>query len=376
MGKVKRFDIFLDNPSAVYFAGQLLSGRVVLMLSESMEMRGISLVLVGKGEVAWTESSTNSDNNSENTTYSASESYLNMTIGLFGNGERTSLPAGEHTFIFSCTLPQALPSSFEGPLGHVRYYCKSIINRPWKFDTVSKRLFTVNAVVDLNYETSAMNSASNHNEKYLCCFCCRSGPISASANINRIGYVPGEVILVNGEVSNFTRRHIDKTKAVLLAIVTYKAHSQNMRDVKVISEASQGAIPPGESDVWNAVPLRVPAVPPSGLTGCNIIDVHYEVNFIVDPSGPAFDLLVTLPIVVGTIPLRDFFNVYQTQPPRYKESLVYTPTAPPLLQYPDLPPPSYAESAFGKIDGREKDDNEYIFGNLTYTPSYMYYHVQ
>ena len=44
---------------------------------------------------------------------------------------------------------------------------------------------------------------------------------------------------------------------------------------------------------------------PLGLAGsCSIIDVQYSLEFHVDPSGPAIDLVVRIPIVVGTIPLQ------------------------------------------------------------------------
>ena len=41
MGKLKRFEIILYEPSAVYSAGTNLTGEVQLLLSSSMEMRGL-----------------------------------------------------------------------------------------------------------------------------------------------------------------------------------------------------------------------------------------------------------------------------------------------------------------------------------------------
>ena len=44
--------------------------------------------------------------------------------------------------------------------------------------------------------------------------------------------------------------------------------------------------------------------------GCNIIDVQYRLDFRVEPSGPAFDLLVSVPIVIGTIPLKQYIPTF------------------------------------------------------------------
>jgi len=40
MGKLTHFDIFLNNPSRVYYAGQNLDGTVIVDLNDAMKMRG------------------------------------------------------------------------------------------------------------------------------------------------------------------------------------------------------------------------------------------------------------------------------------------------------------------------------------------------
>ncbi len=42
MGKLQGFVIHLDNPSAVFQAGNTLTGNVVVDLSEPMKIRGLS----------------------------------------------------------------------------------------------------------------------------------------------------------------------------------------------------------------------------------------------------------------------------------------------------------------------------------------------
>ena len=70
--------------------------------------------------------------------------------------EAVDHPAGNHTYPFSLNLPHTLPSSFEGRKGYVRYFCKATIDRPWKFDSHTKRAFTVIHHLDLNMQPNSV----------------------------------------------------------------------------------------------------------------------------------------------------------------------------------------------------------------------------
>jgi hypothetical protein len=68
------------------------------------------------------------------------------------SGMTEMLPAGEHSFLFSMSLPNNLPSSFEGEYGYVRYTVKATLDRPWKFNHEVKATFTVLLHLDLNLD--------------------------------------------------------------------------------------------------------------------------------------------------------------------------------------------------------------------------------
>ena len=131
----------------------------------------------------------------------------------------------------------------------------------------------------------------------------------------------------------------------------YRATSKKRTERRVVSEVRRGQIPPGTSDYWEGVTMRVPALAPTKLAGsCSIIDVQYRLEFHVDPSGPAFDLVVGIPIIIGntcqllnvlqilfdgfsgTIPLQQYMPTFVAPPP-----LPYPATAPPPASY-DAPP--------------------------------------
>jgi len=65
------------------------------------------------------------------------------------------LQAGRHEFLFNFLLPTNVPSSFEGKVGHVRYIATAKIDKPWKFDHVTKAAFTVLRSLDLNLEDTS-----------------------------------------------------------------------------------------------------------------------------------------------------------------------------------------------------------------------------
>ncbi|KAK3098424.1 hypothetical protein FSP39_019320 [Pinctada imbricata] len=399
MGKLRVFDIVLDNHQGVYFAGQHVNGRVIVELDAPMKMRGM------------------------------------------GSGENNNLPQGQHAFPFSFILPPSLPSSFEGTWGYVRYTIKATIDKPWKFDHDTKRPFTVVALLDLNLQPNAMSATTNQATKMLCCLCCKSGPINGMFRIERMGYVPGEAIPFTAEIQNFSRAtcdvhvqlgmttmfhatsksrsdHKEVARVVhdevapgdssswggsrlaipalppsflvgcniidiryYLETTTFHATTKSRSDHKEVARVVHDEIAPGDSSSWGGSRLVIPALPPSFLVGCNIIDIRYYLELIIDPSGPAFKLHVPLEIIIGTIPLNAIVHQraqqqqYGLPPPQGAPhyGLSEGATAPPAPSAPEMPPPSYSDCVLGQVSIKDKEDNDYTRGDMNYTPKYPYY---
>ncbi|RCN40821.1 arrestin domain protein [Ancylostoma caninum] len=57
MGKLDRFDIVLNNPEEAYFAGQEISGKVVIEVKEPKKVNEILLELKGRARTYWTKHS-------------------------------------------------------------------------------------------------------------------------------------------------------------------------------------------------------------------------------------------------------------------------------------------------------------------------------
>ncbi|ELU02387.1 hypothetical protein CAPTEDRAFT_84449, partial [Capitella teleta] len=301
----------------VYTPGSTLQGQISLELAKPMQMRGIHLQFVGGADVGWSEQHTTGSGKNQQTVnrnYMSNERYFDHTLTLYGNGwyfnepsgasgTNPVHPAGRYQYPFHYILPQNLPSSFEGAFGSVCYWLKGTIDVPHKSNYKYKLAYTVLSSLDLNTRPNVRDPQSDLDYKNLCCCCCKSGPISAELRIDRSGYVPGEFIVLSGEVINGSNSTMKDNRVKLRMYTTFHATEKYRTETETISSMSKGKIKAGKSAVWNGEMFHIPPLPPSELANCSIIDIMYTIVLVVDPPGLSSDLEVPLEICIGTIPL-------------------------------------------------------------------------
>ncbi|XP_077989028.1 arrestin domain-containing protein 3-like [Glandiceps talaboti] len=385
MGKLKNYDIVFDWNREVYNIGDIVAGHVAIELSDSLQCRGVRVRFRGMGRVHWTESEGSGDNR-KTVHYSAESVFFDETVTVWGkekgeSGDNPTLHAGTHQFPFRFQLPTSgLPYSFEGTAyGYVRYTVKSNIDRPWKFDHNTKRAFTVTGIpVDLNRYPDSMFAQQDEDQKTVCCLCCATGPITMTATTDRKGYVSGEIISVGMDVDNVSSRDINDSEAALVQKCKFTAfrhghgwrHTRTTKEkVSIIKGMGCG---PNDKISWRGQPLPIPPIPASGLEGFEFIDIEYCVKFEADISNTPFDLDVSIPVTIGTIPLQQVYSNFTIPLQPFPD-----PTAPPLPP-PDSganlpPPPSYAALYSGEKSIKDDEDNDYLFGQSDFAPKYTYY---
>ena len=54
---------------------------------------------------------------------------------------------------------------------------------------------------------SVTEPVTTNNSKQFGCLCCTSGPLSATVNVPRVGYAPGEAIPVSTEIEKWESAH-------------------------------------------------------------------------------------------------------------------------------------------------------------------------
>ena len=64
----------------------------------------------------------------------------------------------------------------------------------------------------------------------------------------------------------------------LVEHVRYMTPRKNKNETRVVAEIKRGAIGPGESDMWEGVVMRVPAVPPTNLAGTVFPQLVYSIK--------------------------------------------------------------------------------------------------
>ena len=52
---IENFSITLDNPSGVFYAGQVVSGRIQFVVTKQYESDGAFVKFLGMAEVHWSE---------------------------------------------------------------------------------------------------------------------------------------------------------------------------------------------------------------------------------------------------------------------------------------------------------------------------------
>ncbi|KAI1728827.1 arrestin domain-containing protein 17 [Ditylenchus destructor] len=314
MVKLERFDIEFNNPEHAYFAGQEVSGKIIIETREDKRINEILLEIKGRAKTYWTKHTGKSRRHCScsepyfceqfNTHYTHRFTTSNADPGSSSpdpDNDRAKpakgriLPAGVHEIPFSYTLPKTLPSSFEGEFGFVRYTCRAICERPWDFDIVSRRAFTVIGIEDINEDPQALepSSASNSMQHHQLC-CIRQGEVSVEIKLERAGYTPGEQILLSGKIANCSRRLIKSACLRLRQHVTYRAKTFSGVDhtkqiSREVAKLEKREIQPGTEQYWTQEKIVIPSVTPR-LSKCKIIEASSSAK-------------ASLPIVVGTIPL-------------------------------------------------------------------------
>ncbi|XP_034943031.1 arrestin domain-containing protein 17 isoform X2 [Chelonus insularis] len=376
---LKDFRIIFDNPWSTYYPGQTVTGRVILALDSPKKLRGVNIKIKGEANTCWAtdRQQLNQEGRYENEsqTVTGHEEYFNIQYYLLGSpsGEEMELPAGEHSYPFSCTLPPNLPSSFEHDYGHVRYTVKAIIDRPWKFDHEVKIAFTVVSNFDLNKEARATEPVHLEMSKTFCCLCCGSPPLKVNVILPVKGYVPGQMMSIRVNVDNQSGIVVDTIKCILRKVITFKARSPRAEtriEKQIVAEVSKGPVEANGSADYEQK-LEIPPLPPSNLTNCGIIDLEY--NFKVEACVAGWyhrNLRGNTLVFIGTVPLAS----YQTSilPPTTKVENAGGDFA--NSADPTYAPPSYEEYGWSVRSLRDPGESDHVMGiRGHFAPKYPVY---
>lgn len=240
--------------------------------------------------------------------YSGREDYMNVTTYLIGGPEANpqEIAPGQYQYNFQAVLPALLPTSFEAKHGSIRYIINVVVERPWKSNITYKVGFTVLKHLDLNYENPALKIPTKMEDQMsFYCGICRTNPLLLMASIPMSGYVSGQVILVSVQINNQSSIDVDQLTVSLVKIVFYNSQVPEKKtkvESETVTEMKCGKVQKRCATKFEQR-LNTPALPPSNLTYCRILNVSYEVHVTAKMSGFHSNPVIKIPVTIGTVPL-------------------------------------------------------------------------
>ncbi|EDV21381.1 uncharacterized protein TRIADDRAFT_59952 [Trichoplax adhaerens] len=265
-------------------------------------------------------------------------------------GRKFLMPVGRHHLKFKFQLPyNMLPSSYEGGVNcYIRYTITATMIRPWAYDYITTKAFTILEKIDINLPDLKVLAGSEDFVSGSGCFSCLSTPIKLSATTDRTGYCSGENIKVCISIENTARKRLREVVIKLIQNVMFIANDLVWNNQKVYEKIRINNITKtGDRIEWTDQLIPIPCLPPSSKA-CRTIRLHYAI-YVKATVWNGYNLTVKIPIIIGTKPLQDMFETNGSD-------AVY----------------KYRDCIDGKIDFLRKDSQQYFIGNHTFVPQYPF----
>ncbi|ETN61134.1 hypothetical protein AND_007215 [Anopheles darlingi] len=297
--KLTKFQIVLDRGTLLYLPGQVLSGRVLLETQGNTAVLGLHFHVLGECTVHVPKGRRDRSYDKEN--------YIDFRMKLLDDFDNKPilLSPGIHCFPFKLGLPVSLPSTFLGRHGWVQYYCKSSLQETSGITHKNQQVFIVLNPIDLNLEVPILSSPLEVNVDHRVGVGVIGGTIRCNVGLNKRAYVPGESILLTGEVHNRSNVTVKLLKYALIETVQYFVHGKLVhQERRELDAIVRDKIKSGTRDVLQHGHLPVPPLPPTNLLGCHLIKVQYSVCVLVEPNLMERQEAIRIPITLGTYPFR------------------------------------------------------------------------
>ncbi|KAL4612951.1 arrestin domain-containing protein 3-like [Arapaima gigas] len=341
--------------------GDILTGRVVVVVSKKTKIEVLLVKARGKAEVFWTE-----QHGDQTHHYHAKEKYLQMDQVILSRKKDTGdivLAPGSHVYPFAFEIPHGnMPSTFKGAHGSIEYKLEAKLSRSWRMPMRAKSPFTFQSKVNLTPEQLMSPQHGTITKKFKVF---TSGDITLNVTLDKSGFHQGEGIMVKVEVDNNTSRDIAPKFCVTQKQSFFAGRNRKLHMNKVLKTVGD----PIRSKSQQML-VEVLTLPPNlsvSILNCGILRVEYKLRVYLDvpyAKDPELKLpFVILPIHYNllptanpgpSVPLEAFGNTssieYETNPPSNPSGNAYPaapamfPPQPFLLQNSVLVPPPYAET--------------------------------
>ncbi|CAF0768165.1 unnamed protein product [Adineta ricciae] len=333
--------ISLDRTNPFYCSSEIVSGTVALSILQG-EVKANEIYITLTGEIGYTTTRTVSNSRGQSSTRTEYHHVPFYTAkGIFARPEpgqtELILSQGQYSWPFQISLTEYLPPTLNQPLAypHVRYYLQVIVDKPWyKPNTRETQYITVYPRVNLLQMPQCLISTyfGSQNRKN----------VILKGTLNKLGYVPGELITFTLDIENSRRvliQHIDLSMLQSFHIV------RNTRGFTIFQTTLPKILNTKEEQIRETYSIVIPSMPmpPSyqfqgGIHRSAAVNVSYVLRVAVKVEGMFTDFDVKIPITMGTEPTPDLIQQQAFNP------LSVTYSASPeqsMFIDSDEPPPAY-----------------------------------
>lgn len=141
------------------------------------------------------------------------------------------------------------------------------------------------------------------------CGPCSSDPLTVIARIPQSGFVPGQLIHIEAEVTNMSQVPVREIAFTLRKVIGYHSQTPRMhtkQEVTKIVQKSAGGVQKNDCRRFETM-LEIPPLPPSSFNMCKVITIQYEIVVKARANGVHSDTVICMPITMGTTPLNSNF---------------------------------------------------------------------
>jgi len=350
---VPKITFELNNGQTMFYAGSVVAGFVTIELFE--DLSNVSEVIVqisGKAYLRWTERKTKRNQRRGRSTtqtqvYSNQENYFKSPVTLLQNIQDHKLRRGQHKFPFSFMIPPNIPASFyfsSGCTAYVYYGLSAKIKRHGlHFNVKEKHQITVLGTTPMSdCPGNPMEPVVARETKFICCWCCKTGPITAEIQLNKTGFVPGETVYCNINIENLSNTELVVTKLNLKRSVFLQSRTKGRTWSDIPVKLDQPGCKSRKTLVLNNVPFQLPVdLAPSMLPFCAIIKPNYFLELEGEIDGCHINLRAPCQLfIAGVNPTGPGYAqpVASDQPPSYQP--LAQPSAPAYQPTGYQPPPT------------------------------------
>ncbi|GLV37056.1 Wee1 kinase [Carabus blaptoides fortunei] len=306
MDYIREFDIRLDKE--YYYAGENITGVVVLDTVENFKLRSVRVILRGKAHAEWKVVLSGDRRTVKDDQYFIDE---RQVIWGENNLETTVpiLPRGMHKFPFRFTLPESsLPCSFESKPSCVRYYIKVTVDIPYASPPQGMKYFTVIGPHIDCMDEQYLKPMVGQDRKSDCCFCCKRGDVTLRCVLERSAYVCKESLKLKATIDNQTQDTV-RLKVKLIQYCEYFIDRGVLgvnKDVQhLVLEYKGDPVKPHSRTKWDSSnSLVIPTMPTTLVGICRLLQIYYVLKVSLDTDRTSDIVQMHFPITIATVPFR------------------------------------------------------------------------